>query len=52
MDRKTIYVVNNPHVFDGTPNGTIEKPYATIEEALFELSDDKDSKVFICMNIR
>ena len=40
--RKTVYVIGNEHVFDMPPDGTIERPFATIEEAIYSLSDDKD----------
>ena len=41
-DRKTVYVIGNAHVFDGPPNGTLERPYATIEEAIYSLTNDKN----------
>lgn len=41
-DIKEIYVIGNPHSFEGEPNGTLEKPFSTIEEAIYSLSDDKN----------
>ena len=40
--RKTVYVIGNEHVFDMPPDGTFERPYATMEEALYSLSDEKN----------
>lgn len=48
VDRKTIYVVNrilsnNIALNDmPDPDGTIERPYRNIQEALYSLADDKD----------
>lgn len=46
-DTKTIYVVNRTHINNIPvetldPDGTWERPYLTIQEALYSLSDDKD----------